>query len=318
MPLIKIAVLDDYQDVALQMADWSILDGRVEVTVFQDHLFEPDAVADRLAPFEVVCAMRERTPFPRALLERLPELKLIVSTGARNASIDVAAARDLGITVCGTGYRSHGAAELTWALIMAAAKYIPEEWASVRSGGWQTRVGRDLKGATLGIAGLGTLGAAMAKYGHAFDMNVIAWSTNLTQEKAAEHGARLVSKEQLFREADILTLHLVLSDRTRGIVGAAELALMKATALLVNTSRGPLIDETALVDVLKRKAIGGAALDVFDTEPLPADHPLRTLPNALVTPHIGFVTEETYKVFYQDSVEAVLAWLNGSPVRQLN
>jgi phosphoglycerate dehydrogenase-like enzyme len=318
MPLIKIAVLDDYQDVALQMADWSILDGRVEVMVFQDHLFEPDAVADRLAPFEVVFAMRERTPFPRALLERLPKLKLIVSTGARNASIDVAAARDLGITVCGTGYRSHGAAELTWALIMAAAKYIPEEWASVRSGGWQTRVGRDLKGATLGIACLGTLGAAMAKYGHAFDMNVIAWSTNLTQEKAAEHGARLVSKEQLFREADILTLHLVLSDRTRGIVGAAELALMKATALLVNTSRGPLIDETALVDVLKRKAIGGAALDVFDTEPLPPDHPLRTLPNALVTPHIGFVTEETYKVFYQDSVEAVLAWLNGSPVRQLN
>jgi phosphoglycerate dehydrogenase-like enzyme len=318
MPLIKIAVLDDYQDVALQMADWSILDGRVEVTVFRDHLFEPDAVAARLAPFEVVCAMRERTPFPRALLERLPKLKLIVSTGARNASIDMAAARDLGITVCGTGYRSHGAAELTWALIMAAAKYIPEEWASVRSGGWQTRVGRDLKGATLGIAGLGTLGAAMAKYGHAFDMNVIAWSTNLTQEKAAEHGARLVSKEQLFREADILTLHLVLSDRTRGIVGAAELALMKATALLVNTSRGPLIDETALVDVLKRKAIGGAALDVFDTEPLPPGHPLRTLPNALVTPHIGFVTEETYKVFYQDSLEAVLAWLNGSPVRQLN
>jgi phosphoglycerate dehydrogenase-like enzyme len=318
MPLIKIAVLDDYQDVALQMADWSILDGRVEVTVFQDHLFEPGALVARLEPFEVICAMRERTPFQRPLLERLPRLKLIVSTGARNASIDMAAARDLGITVCGTGYRSHGAAELTWALIMAAAKYIPEECASVRSGGWQTRVSRDLKGATLGIAGLGTLGAAMAKYGHAFDMNVIAWSTNLTQEKAAEHGARLVSKEQLFREADILTLHLVLSERTRGIVGALELALMKTTALLVNTSRGPLIDETALVDVLRRKAIGGAALDVFDTEPLPQDHPLRTLPNALVTPHIGFVTEETYRVFHQDSVEAVLAWLNGSPVRQLN
>ena len=248
----------------------------------------------------------------------MPKLKLIVSTGKRNASIDLVAAKDLGITVCGTGYRSHGAAELTWALIMAASKYIPEECASVRSGGWQTRIGKDLKGATLGIMGLGTLGAAMAKYAHAFEMNVIAWSTNLTQENAAEHGGRLVSKEELFREADILTLHLVLSERTRGIVGAAELALMKKTALLVNTSRGPLIDETALVDVLRRKAIGGAALDVFDTEPLPPDHPLRSLPNALVTPHIGFVTEETYRVFYQDSVEAILGWLNGSPVRELS
>ncbi|HEY1948229.1 MAG TPA: D-2-hydroxyacid dehydrogenase family protein [Bryobacteraceae bacterium] len=318
MPVTKVAVLDDYQDAALQMADWSILDGQVELTIFQDHVSEPDAVAERLAPFDVICAMRERTPLRRPLLERLPNLKLIVSTAMRNASIDLAAAKEFGIAVCGTGYRSHGAAELTWALIMAAAKFIPEECASVRSGGWQTKVGKDLKGATLGIVGLGRLGATVAKYAHAFDMNVIAWSTNLTQEKATEHGARLVSKEQLFRDADMITLHLVLSERTRGIVGAAEFALMKPTAWLVNTSRGPLVDEAALIDVLSRKAIAGAALDVFDTEPLPPNHPLRSLPNALVTPHIGFVTEETYRIFYQDTVEAIRAWLNGRPVRQIN
>jgi phosphoglycerate dehydrogenase-like enzyme len=318
VPLIKVAVLDDYQGAAMQMAEWSILDGQAELTVFQDHLSEPDAVAERLTPFDVICAMRERTPLPRPLLERLPNLKLIVSTAMRNASIDLAAAKELGIVVCGTGYRSHGAAELTWALIMAASKYIPEECASVRSGGWQTKVGRDLKGATLGIAGLGTLGAAVAKYARAFDMNVMAWSTNLTQAKAAEHGARLVTKEQLFRDADIVTLHLVLSERTRGIVGASELALMKPTAWLVNTSRGPLVDEAALIDVLSRQAIAGAALDVFDTEPLPPNHPLRSLPNTLVTPHIGFVTEETYRIFYQDTVAAILAWLNGHPVRQIN
>jgi phosphoglycerate dehydrogenase-like enzyme len=318
VPLIKVAVLDDYQGAALQMADWSILDGQVELTVFQDHVSEPEAVAKRLAPFDVICAMRERTPLRRPLLERLPNLKFIVSTAMRNASIDLAAAKELGIAVCGTGYRSHGAAELTWALIMAAAKFIPQESASVRSGGWQTKVGKDLKGATLGIVGLGTLGAAVAKYARAFDMNVIAWSTNLTEAKAAEHAARLVAKEQLFREADMITLHLVLSERTRRIVGAGELALMKPTAWLVNTARGPLVDEAALIDVLSRNAIAGAALDVFDTEPLPPNHPLRSLPNALVTPHIGFVTEETYRIFYQDTIESIRAWLNGRPVRQIN
>jgi phosphoglycerate dehydrogenase-like enzyme len=318
MPSIKVAVLDDYQGVALQMANWSVLDGYAEVTVFQDHLADYDSVAERLAPFEIICAMRERTPLRRPLLERLPNLKLIVSTAMRNASIDLAAAKELGIVVCGTGYRSHGAAELTWALIMAAAKYVPEECASVRAGGWQTKISRDLKGATLGIVGLGNLGAAMAKYACAFDMRVIAWSANLTKAKAASHGARLVAKEQLFREADIVTLHLVLSERTRSIVGAAELALMKPAALLINTSRGPLVDEAALIDVLNRKAIAGAALDVFDTEPLPPGHPFRSLPNVLATPHIGFVTEETYKTFYVDTVEAILAWLKGHPVRQIN
>ena len=316
--LIKIAVLDDYQCVALSAADWSALVGRAEWIVFEDHLAEVDALAERLASFDVICAMRERTPFQRPLLERLPNLRLIVSTAMRNASIDLLAARELGITVCGTGYTGHGAAELTWALIMASAKFIPEEQASVRAGGWQTRVSMDLKGATLGIIGLGTLGAAVAKYAHAFDMPVIAWSSNLTEAKAAEQGARLVTKEQLFRESDIITLHLVLSERTRGIAGAAELALMKPTALLVNTSRGPLVDEKSLVDVLSRKAIRGAALDVFDTEPLPWNHPFRVLPNVLATPHIGFVTEQTYSIFYRDTVEDIVSWLDGHPIRQLN
>jgi len=318
MPLIKVAVLDDYQGVALRMANWSSLDGRAELTVFNDHVSELDAVVERLAPFEVVCAMRERTPMGRPLLERLPNLKLIVSTGARNASIDLVAAKGLGITVCGTGYVNHGAAELTWALIMAAAKYIPQEHASVHAGGWQTKISKDLKGSTIGIVGLGTVGASIARYARAFEMHVIAWSANLTEAKAAEHGARLVSKAQLFRDADIVTLHLVLSERTKRVVGAAELASMKPTALLVNTSRGPLVDEAALIDALSKNAIGGAALDVFDAEPLPPGHPLRLLPNALTTPHIGFVTEQTYKVFYQDSVEAILAWLDGRLVRRMN
>jgi phosphoglycerate dehydrogenase-like enzyme len=308
--MVKIAVLDDYQGAALEMADWSPLAERAKVVVFRDHLSDPAEVAARLEPFDVVCVMRERTPLGRAIIDRLPRLKLIASTGAANASIDLAAARERGIRVAQTGYTSHGAIELTWALLLAAVRAIPAEVESVRAGGWQTAVGGDLSGRTLGLVGLGRIGSAMTRIGRAFDMNVIAWSPNLTDAKAAEAGARLVPKEALFREADVVSLHLVLSDRSRGIVGAAELALMKPSAWLINTSRGPLIDEAALLDTLRAKRIAGAALDVFATEPLPPDHPLRTLPNVVATPHIGFVTEETYKTFYRDTVRNIIAWLD--------
>jgi phosphoglycerate dehydrogenase-like enzyme len=318
MPSAKVAVLDDYQGVALQMADWSAVQSRAEVIVFGDHISDLDRVAERLLPFDVICVMRERTPLQRALFERLPNLKLVVSTGARNASIDLAAAREHEVTVCATGYIGHGAAELTWALLMAAVKHLPQEVMSVRNGGWQTMIGGDLKRRTLGIVGLGKLGSAVARYAHAFEMNVVAWSTNLTEAKAREHGARLVPKRRLFEESDVISIHLVLSERTKGIIGTADLALMKQTSILVNTSRGPIIDEAALIDALKRKAIAGAALDVFDVEPLPPDHPFRTLENVIATPHIGYVTDDTYKLFFRDTVECVLAWLDGKPIRQMN
>jgi phosphoglycerate dehydrogenase-like enzyme len=315
---IKVAILDDFQEVALKMADWSPLRSRAELTVFRDHISDLTALAERLAPFDVVCAMRERTPLRRNLLERLRRLKLIVSTGKRNASIDLEAATDLGITVCATGYVGHGAAELTWALILSACKYIPQEYASVQHGGWQSRIGCDLKGRTLGLVGLGNLGSAIARFGHAFDMQVTAWSSNLTAEQAEQQNVRLATKEQLFRESDVVSVHLVSSERTRGIIGAHELGLMKPTALFVNTSRGPIVNEAALIDALRRKAIQGAALDVFDIEPLPSDHPFRTLDNVLATPHIGFVTEDTYRIFYTDTVEAILAFLDGDPIRRMN
>jgi phosphoglycerate dehydrogenase-like enzyme len=317
MAAVRVAVLDDYQAIALQMADWSALEGKAEVTTFRDHLADTESLAERLALFEVVCVMRERTPLPRPLLERLPQLKLIVTTGMRNAAIDLAAAKELGITVCGTRSGGFGAAELTWALIMAAVRHVPEENAALRLGEWQTTIGYGLQGKTLGIIGLGKLGAAVARYAQAFEMEVIAWSTNLSEEKAREHGARLVSKEQLFRAADIITVHLVLSERTRGIISAPDLALMKPTAFLVNTSRGPLVDEAALIELLRRKAIAGAALDVFEIEPLPAHHPFRTMKNVLATPHIGYVTHDSYRVYYHDMVECIAAWLQGQPIRQM-
>jgi phosphoglycerate dehydrogenase-like enzyme len=311
----RIAVLDDYQGAALSFADWSPVQGRAEVTVFRDHLADPAAVVERLRPFDIVCAMRERTPLTRPILEQLGQLRLICSTGARNASIDMAAAKERGITVCNTGYTSHGAMEATWALILAAARHVPAEYASFRAGGWQKHVGLDLKGSTLGIIGMGKIGSAIARVARAFEMDVIAWSQNLTEEAAAAAGARRVEKTALLQQADFVTLHLVLSARSRGVVGAAELAQMKPTAWLVNTSRGPLVDEAALVDALQRGTIAGAALDVFDTEPLPPSHPLRTLDRVLATPHTGFVTEETYRIFYRDTVENILAWLDGAPVR---
>ncbi len=311
----RIAVLDDYQGVALSSADWSAVQARADVTVFRDHLHEADAVVRRLLPFDAVCVMRERTPLTRAILERLPALRFIGSNAPRNASIDLGAAKERGIVVSGTGYGPSGAMELTWALILAAARHVPQEAASFRAGGWQVGVGLDLQGSTLGIMGLGTIGRRVAAVAQAFGMEVVAWSQNLTVEAAEAAGVRLVDKATLMREADILTVHLVLSARSRGIVGAADLALMKPAAWLVNTSRGPLVDEAALVDALKRRAIGGAALDVFDMEPLSADHPFRMLGNVVATPHVGFVTARTYAIFFKDTVENLLAWMDGAPVR---
>ncbi len=313
----RVAILDDYQDVALRSADWGPLAGRAEVTVFRDHQGDVDAVAERLRPFEVVCAMRERTAFTRDLFGRLPNLKLLVTTGMANASIDLDAARSCGVTVCGTGSGGAATPELTWALILAATRNLPAETASVAAGGWQVSVGGDLHGRTLGILGLGRIGTAVAKVALAFGMRVVAWSQNLTAEAAAAHGATRVEREALFREADILTIHLKLSGRTQGLVGAAELALMHPGALLVNTSRGPIVDELALLSALREGRIAGAALDVFEPEPLPAGHPFRAMPNVLVTPHIGYVTRATYAVFFHETVEDVVAWLDGAPLRVL-
>jgi phosphoglycerate dehydrogenase-like enzyme len=313
----RIAVLDDYQSAAAGFADWSLVPGPVDVVEFADHLADEDALVDRLTPFEVVVAMRERTPFPRTLLERLPHLRLLVTTGRRNASIDVAAAAERGITVCGTGSHAAGPVELTWALILAVARQVPLEDASVRAGGWQETVGTDLAGATLGVLGLGRLGERVARIGQAFDMDVVAWSQNLTGQRAAEVGVRLVGREGLFATADVLTVHLVLSDRTRGLVGRDELERMKPSAILVNTSRGPIVNEAALLDALSSSRIAGAGLDVFDTEPLAPDHPLRSAPRTVLTPHLGYVTEKTYEIFFREAVEDVAAFLAGSPIRVL-
>ena len=308
----KIAVLDDYQNVTLTMADWSVLDGRASVTVFNDHLAEPDAVVARLQPFDIVCVMRERTPLTRAIIERLPRLKLIASTGPRNASIDVGAAAERGIAVAHTGYEARSTIEMTWALILASVRQVASENAHLRAGGWQLTVGDSVHGKTLGVLGLGNIGAEVARIGLAFGMNVIAWSQNLTADKAQACGARLVSREELFRSADILTIHLVLSQRTKGLVGAAELRAMKPTARLINTSRGSIVHEPALIEVLREHRIAGAALDVFDTEPLPADHPFRSLDNVLATPHLGFVERELYQRFYGETVKNIVQWLTRS------
>jgi phosphoglycerate dehydrogenase-like enzyme len=314
----NIAVLDDYQDVALSSADWSELSGHSSITVFNDYIADQDRLIETLQPFEVVVAMRERTPFPADVIRALPRLKLLITTGPANASIDVAAATEQGITVCGTGGLLNPTSELTWGLILAVARNIPQEDQAIRAGRWQTSVGIELGGRTLGIIGLGKLGQRVARVAHAFDMNVIAWSQNLTAETAAEHGATLVTKEVLFAESDIVTVHLVLSDRTRGLIGSAELGLMKPTSYLVNTSRGPIVDEAALVAALASGAIAGAGLDVFDREPLPSDHPFRSLANTVLTPHIGYVGQETYRIFYADIVDDISNWLAGTPVRVIS
>ncbi|OKS86794.1 D-2-hydroxyacid dehydrogenase family protein [Mucilaginibacter polytrichastri] len=306
----QIAVLDDYQHVAFKMADWSTINTKADIAVFDDHIADEGKLIERLHPFAAICVMRERTPLTRSILSQLPNLKLIVSTGSRNASIDTHAVEDFGIILKNTGYFSTGASELTWALLMAFARHIPQENNSFKAGGWQQTVGIDLSGKTIGIVGLGRLGEKMAQYARAFDMNIIAWSQNLTADTAEKAGAKLVTKDELFTEADIITVHLVLSDRSRGIIGKHELGLMKPTAYLINTSRGPLVDEHALIETLQHKKIAGAAIDVFDTEPLPAEHPLRKLDNLLATSHIGYVTENTYKLFYGDTVNFLQEWLD--------
>jgi phosphoglycerate dehydrogenase-like enzyme len=313
----RVAILDDYQDVALTMADWSQVAERATITVFNDHLDDPDAVVERLKPFDVVCVMRERTPLSRSVIERLPQLKMIASTGPFNASIDVAAAKERGIYISGTGGYVESTVELTWALILATARRIVDEAISVRDDGWQTCVGWQLGGTTLGVLGLGRIGSRVARVGSAFGMDVIAWSQNLDPVSAAGAGAEAVAKEQLFRRADVVSVHYKLSDRSRRIVGRAEISAMRPSAYLVNTSRGPLVDTTALLDALHAGAIAGAALDVFDREPLAPNDPLRTAPRTVLSPHLGYVTRENYRVFFADVVDDIAAWLDGRIERPL-
>jgi phosphoglycerate dehydrogenase-like enzyme len=313
-----IAILDDYQDVALRMADWSGLQKAHKVVAFNERLPDVEAQAKALTGFEIVGIMRERTPFQRALFQKLPDLKLLVTTGKRNAAIDLEAAKAHGVTVCNTGGAGRSTAELAVGLMIALARHFREEFQAMRpGGGWQTTLGFDLEGRTLGILGLGNLGAKVGRIGAALGMEVIAWSQNLTPEQAAERGAERVEKDELFRRSDVISIHMVLSPRSRGLVGAHELGQMKPTALLINTSRGPIIDETALLAALREKRIGGFGGDTFDVEPLPPDHPLRAEPRALLTPHLGYVTEETYRDFYVGMVEAIEAWLAGKPINVL-
>jgi phosphoglycerate dehydrogenase-like enzyme len=312
----RIALLDDYQDIALRMADWSRLRD-CEVVPLQRHIDDAGELARAIADFDIVMALRERTPLRAPLLARLPRLKLIVTAGKRNASIDVAAAKAQGITVCGTSGLTYPTAELAIGLMLSLARDIPGQQESLREARWQTAVGFGLNGKTLGVLGLGTLGSRVARIGRAFEMDVIAWSQSLTAERASEHGARRVDKDELFARSDFLSIHLVLSDRSRGLVGARELASMKPTAYLINTSRGPIVDEAALIAALERGGIAGAGLDVFDREPLPADHPILRAPRTVLTPHLGYVTEETYRVFYGDALEDIEAFFAGKPVRVL-
>jgi len=313
---LRCAVLDDYQNVALSMADWSMVKTDAEITVFNQPIGDTEAVAKALKGYGIVCLMRERTPFPRALIEKLPELKLIVTTGLRNAAIDVVAANERGITVCGTESAGHPTAELTVGMMVDLARKIGFEHARMKAGEpWQITVGGDLHGKTLGILGLGKLGSRVAKVGLAFGMKVVAWSQNLTPEKCKEAGVGHAQKDELLRQSDFVTIHMVLSARSRGLIGARELSLMKPTAFLINTSRGPLVDEAALIEALKANRIAGAGLDVYDEEPLPREHALRKLPNALITPHLGYVTADNYRLFYGQTVEAIRAFLDGKPVR---
>lgn len=315
--LTRLAILDDYQGIALSMGPWSRLPPGLAVEVFRDTLADADALAARLAPFDAILAMRERTPFPAALLDRLPALKLLITTGERNRAIDVAHARARGITVCGTPSFGAPTVDITWALILNLLRNIPAEMASLRHGRWQSGIGASAEGLTLGILGLGKLGARVARVGRAFGMEVIAWSQNLTAERAEAAGAKLVDKATLFATADVVTLHLILSDRSRGIVGAEELARMKPTAFLVNTSRGPLVDQAALIEALQSRRIAGTGLDVFDQEPLPPGHPLLSAPNALLTPHLGYVSTQNYTAYLNGAVEAIEAFLAGAPIREL-
>ena len=313
----KLAILDDYQGVAMEMADWSPLDGDVEIVVFPDHLSDEDDVAVRLADFEIVMLMRERTPFPRSLIEKLPNLEHIVSSGMRNLSIDIDAASDNGVVCTGTPSLGYPTAELTWGLIHALARNVALEDRETRAGAWQKTVGIGLRDKVLGIMGLGRIGTDVARVGIATGMQVLAWSENLTQDRCDEVGARLVSKEELLEQSDFLTIHLLLSDRTRGLLQTDDLSRMKSSAYLINTSRGPIVDEAALIDVLQNERIAGAGLDVFDVEPLPDDHPLRNMPNTVIIPHLGYVTVENYRNWYGGTVENVRSWLDGETINQM-
>lgn len=314
----RVAILDDFTNVARTFADWSPVEAKAEITVFRDHLADPEALVNRLKPFEIVCVMRERTAFPRAVIERLPNLKLLVTSGMRNASIDVAAATERGVLVCGTDSVGFTTAEHAWAMLMAAARNIPQEEAALRRGVWQLGVGTTLRGQRLGILGLGKIGAQIAVFGKAFGMDVVAWSQNLTDERCREAGVTRVDKDELLRTSDFMSIHLVLSNRTRDLIGAREFGLMKPTAILVNTSRGPIVNEPALLDALKTKRILRMALDVYDVEPLPKNHPILAFDNAVLAPHLGYVNDRNYRTFYPQEAEAVLAFLNGTPVRAIN
>ncbi|MEE4676506.1 D-2-hydroxyacid dehydrogenase family protein [Pseudomonas alliivorans] len=315
MTRLTIAVLDDWQNVASNVVDWSPLRSIGEISFLHEFPADTAVMVQRLRDFDVICVMRERTLFDEALLSQLPRLKLLTTGGMRNAAIDVAAAKRLNITVCGTDSYKHAAPELTWALIMGITRNLVAEANSLRAGHWQVGLGSDLHGKTLGILGLGSIGKWIARYGQAFGMKVIAWSQNLTPEAAAECGVTYVSKQALFEQSDVLSVHLVLSDRSRGLVDAEALGRMKPGAFIVNTSRGPIIDEAAMIETLQQRRIAGAALDVFDVEPLPENHPFRTLDNVLATPHIGYVTENNYQTFYGRMIENIQAWHAGSPIR---
>ena len=314
----RIAILDDYQNAALAAADWDSLGADAEIEVFNEYIEGEDAVAGALKGFDVVVGMRERTPFPKSLIDRLPDLKLLVTTGMRNLSFDMDAARERGVVVSGTSMLGYPAAEHALALIFALFKKIPQEHITMHEGGWQGNLSEGMNGKTLGLLGLGKLGTQVAKVGLALGMDVIAWSQNLTDERCAEVGVTRIGRDGLFQESDVISIHLVLGDRTRGLVGAPEFSLMKPTVYLVNTSRGPIVDEAALVEALANGTIAGAGIDVYDTEPLPRDHPLRRLPNVVLTGHTGYVVKEFYAVAYGDAVEDIRAWLRGASVRVLN
>ena len=313
----RVAILDDYQDIALSLADWQSLGPEVRVEAFHERLASEDALVQELADFDAIVAMRERTQLPRSLLGRLPKLKLLVTRGMRNVAIDAKAAAELGIVVSGTGMLTPPTAELTWGLILALARHIPKEAQQMRRGGWQTTIGVGLSGKVLGVLGLGKLGSEVARVGRAFQVEVIAWSQNLTAEQASSMGAKRVEKDELFQRADFVSVHLILSKRTRGLVTARELALMKPGAYLINTSRGPIVEERALIDVLTNHKIAGAALDVYDQEPLPDEHPLRRLDNVVLTPHLGYVTVENYRKAYGEAVEDIRAFRAGQPIRTI-
>ena len=315
---VRCAILDDYQNVALTMADWSKVKGDVAIKVFNEHLGSADKVVEALKGFAIVCAMRERTAFPRAVIEALPELKLLITTGMRNASIELEAAQARNVVVCGTPSFGNATAAIATGLMLDLARHICYEHVRLKAGApWQTTIGLDLEGMTLALLGLGRLGTRMAEIGQAFRMNVIAWSQNLTPERCQEVGVEAVSGDELFRRADFLSIHLQLSPRTRSLVGARELGLMKGSAYLINTSRGPIVEEAALIAALREKRIAGAGLDVFDIEPLPVEHPLRALDNVVLTPHLGYVVEQNYRAFFGGTVDAIRGFLDGKPLRVL-